>query len=46
MTNHRFENLSLFAPKKLAKTVPDPADRITDVRTLGCVEQISEDGPF
>jgi hypothetical protein len=42
MMDDRFENLSLLAPEKLAKTITDPSDWIVDVRVLGRVEQISE----
>ena len=45
MTNDRFENLSLFAPEKLAKTIAHPSDRIAYVRVLRWVEQIGENGP-
>ena len=42
MTNHRFQDLSLLAPEKLAKTVTHPPDRITDVWVLWRIEQIGE----
>jgi hypothetical protein len=35
-------DLALLAPHELAKAIANPADRITDVRVLGWVEQIGE----
>ena len=46
IANDRFENLALLAPKKLTQAIAHPADRITDVRVLGWVEQIGEGLPW
>jgi hypothetical protein len=45
MTGYRFENLPLLAPQKLTKAIANPSDGITDVRVLGWIEQIGENGP-
>jgi hypothetical protein len=45
MTHECFENLPLLAPKKLAKAIAHPADRMLGVPVLGWVEQIGESLP-
>jgi hypothetical protein len=44
-TNDRTENLPPLAPEELAKAIPHLADCIPDVRVLGWVKQINENGP-
>src|SRR5215211_7217119 len=45
MTDDRFEDLPLLAPEGLAKAIAHPPHRIPDIRVLGWVEQIGENGP-
>jgi hypothetical protein len=45
MANERFQDPPLLAPKKFAKAIAHPSDRILDVWVLRWVEQISENGP-
>jgi hypothetical protein len=42
MLHEGLSDLALLAPHELAKAIANPADRITDVRVLGWVEQIGE----
>jgi hypothetical protein len=45
MMDDRFENLSLLAPEKLAKTIAHPPDGIADVQILRRVQEVSKGLP-